>query len=250
MYGDRILKLGLSGPDVEELQIRLAGFGGKVPDSFFGPGTEAQVKQFQTDFMKVTATGVVDRPTYNAIDKFAGMFPMDFNKLRCPCGVCSGFGQGLYKGQYLSGKPHIEAYHKYEYPGIHRVALWALRAIWFYHPQWKFINTSGYRCSIRNVQEGRISTNHLGKAVDTDHLAPLENKELDMERCTAIRAKMVSVGGFQVGWSDTNKKSFEPDNIAPTWVHLDVRQFESKYLQDRFFCKTLKSLDNEQLISI
>ncbi len=250
MYGDRVLKLGLSGPDVEELQIRLSGFSGSVPHGTFDIGTETQVKQFQTDFMKVTPTGIVDRVAFEAIDRFSGLLPIDFNKLKCPCGACSGFGQGLYKGQYVPGKPQIEAYHNYEYPGIHRVTLWSLRAIWFYYSQWEFIITSGYRCSVRNTQEGRTSTNHRGKAVDTDHLDSLEHKELDMERCAAIRASMVGVGGFQIGWAEKNKKSFEPSNIAPTWVHLDVRQFESKYLQDRFFCKDLGNLDNKQPITV
>ncbi len=48
-YGQRILKRGLTGPDVEELQIRLAGFRGTIPDGEFGPGTELQVFQFKRE---------------------------------------------------------------------------------------------------------------------------------------------------------------------------------------------------------
>jgi len=38
--GERELKRGSKGPDVAELQLRLAGFRGTVPDGDFGPGTE------------------------------------------------------------------------------------------------------------------------------------------------------------------------------------------------------------------
>ena len=42
-YGERELKRGCKGPDVVELQTRLAGFRGTMPDGDFGPGTERQV---------------------------------------------------------------------------------------------------------------------------------------------------------------------------------------------------------------
>jgi hypothetical protein len=61
---------------------------------------------------------------------------------------------------------------------------------------------------------------------------------------------MIEVGGFQLGWLASNRKSFEPDDIAPTWIHLDSRSFESKYLEDRFFCKSLKDLDNVLPITV
>ncbi|MCF4970664.1 hypothetical protein CV014_27975, partial [Nostoc sp. CMAA1605] len=101
-YGDRILKQGLDGDDVVELQVRLAGFRGTLPDGDFGSGTELQVKVFQADVMKMaTPTGVVDRATFQAIDQLAQRFPIDFNQLRCRCGTCSGFGQGKFKGLYF-----------------------------------------------------------------------------------------------------------------------------------------------------
>lgn len=240
----------MSGPDIEELQIRLAGFHGAIPDASFGPGTELQVHHFQADFMKIEPTGVVDRATFQAMDRFAESYPIDFGVLECKCGSCQGFGQGLYRGQYQGGKPQVEAYYLYEYPGIHRAILFAVRSLWFYHPQWKFVITSGYRCSVDNLKHSRTSTNHKGKALDTDHLQPAVHKEEDMVRCNEIRGKMVEVGGFQIGWSAANRKSFEPSDIAPTWIHLDVRQFERKYLEDRFFCKTSAALDNKQPILV
>lgn len=41
-YGERELSLGCEGPDVAELQIRLAGFMGTEADGVFGPGTRTQ----------------------------------------------------------------------------------------------------------------------------------------------------------------------------------------------------------------
>ena len=51
-YGERDLVRGAGGEDVVELQMRLAGFRGTVPDGGFGPGTELQVTSFQRDWME------------------------------------------------------------------------------------------------------------------------------------------------------------------------------------------------------
>ena len=70
---------------------------------------------------------------------------------------------------YLTHLKHkIEAYHKYEYPGIHRMLLWSVRAVFFYNQEYTFTVNSGYRCSENNKQNGRASTNHCGKAIDID----------------------------------------------------------------------------------
>ena len=114
-YGERDLEKGFSGEDVIELQIRLAGFRGTLPDGAFGPGTELQVVAFQRDYMKQTApSGVADQKTLKAIGTFGRAYPIDFDALKCPCGVCGGFGQGQFKGLYRPDKPQIEAYHLYE----------------------------------------------------------------------------------------------------------------------------------------
>lgn len=251
-YGQDVLKNGMKGDAVEELQIRLAGFSGGIPDGDFGPGTVNQVKQFQKDFMKLNSPGgEVDQATFAAIDRFAAQYPVPFDKLKCPCGKCSGFGRGLFKGQYRDGKPKIEAYNLYEYPGIHRVILWAYRAVLHYHPQYSFTINSGYRCSENNIQNGRQSTNHHGKAIDLDVPDKAgEDKTDDRARCNAIRQSIVEKSNAQIGWPLPNKKSLEPENIAPTWVHYDVRQFAPKYLEDRFFCKTSEELDKLNPITV
>jgi len=244
-YGERELYKGLKGQDVIELQMRLAGFRGTIPDGKFGPGTELQVVQFQKDYMNISQPGgIVDFSTIEAMEEFAAKYPLDFNQLKCPCGVCGGFGQQKFKGKYRIDQPKVEAYYRYEYPGIHRMLLWAVRAIFFYFPGYDFIITSGYRCSENNRQKGRSSTNHHGKAIDIDvPIKPGEDKRDDIKRCDEIRGRLVELATAQIGWSANNRKSLEPSNIAPTWVHYDVRSYERKYLHDRFFCKNLEALD-------
>ena len=194
-----------------------------------------------------TPTGIVDQKTMAAIDKFAEQYPIDFAALKCPCGVCGGFGQGRFKGEYLANQPKIEKNHLYEYSGIHRMILWAVRAVFFYVPDQKFVITSGYRCGVQNERTLRNSTNHRGKAVDIDVPGkPGEDKRDDMNRCDKIRGIIVEKSYAQIGWDAANRKSFEPSPIAPTWIHYDVRSYDPKYLEDRFFCKSLAELDNKQ----
>lgn len=245
-YGLRILQRGHEGPDVEELQVRLAGFRGTIPDGLFGPGTELQVLQFQRDYMQMPEpTGIADFETQQAIDEFAARYPLDFDRIKCPCGVCSGFGQNRFKGKYRPGFPKEEAYYRYEYPGIHRMILWAVRAVFFYSPEYQFIITSGYRCGVRNQQTGRTSTNHHGKAIDIDIVRkPGEDGRDDMLHCDHVRSVIVNHASAQIGWVARNRKALEPSHIAPTWIHYDVRCYEPKYLDDRFFCRSLEELDH------
>ena len=251
-YGERVLRRRSKGADVVELQIRLAGFRGTLPDGDFGPGTERQVTSFQRDYMKLPEpSGVADGDTLRAIDRFADRYPIDFRKLRCPCGKCGGFGQGRFKRRYLPGRPKLEAYHRYEYPGVHRMLLWAVRAALFYMPQHKFVVTSCYRCEIDNQRRGRTSTNHHGKAIDLDIvLRPDQDKREDMILCDAARGRIVETADAQIGWSARNRKALEPSSIAPTWVHYDVRCYERKYLADAMFCTTSKALDARRPIRV
>jgi hypothetical protein len=234
--GDRALSKGMTGADVIELQMRLAGFSGTIWDGSFGPGTESQVITFQKDYMGASPTGVMNPNVLNALIKFAYDFPIDFNKLKCLCGTCDGFGHGQFKGMYMPGQPQIEAYNKYEYPGIHKAILHAFRAAWFYARKAGFgeANIScGYRCSVNNAQHSRTSTNHMGKALDW---IPTSNKPND------ARALMVVKSNFQIGWSIKNMKALEPADIAPTWVHMDVREMGP--FNDLHFVKNKEDLDS------
>ena len=251
-YGKRVLQRGAEGPDVTELQIRLAGFAGGGPDGDFGPGTERQVIAFQRDFMKMPKpTGIVARATFSAIDRLADKYPFDFKKLKCPCGKCGGFGRGKFKGQYRAGTAQDEKSYLYEYPGMHRMLLWAVRGVYHYLSEHKLTISSGYRCSQNNAQHGRTSTNHHGKAIDLDIV--LERGECnfdDQAKCNKARERIVATGNAQIGWAQENRKALEPSDVAPTWVHYDVRCYERKYLGDEMFCTTLKGLDNRKPIKI
>lgn len=249
LFGEREIRRGDEGPDVVELQVRLAGFRGTVPDGDFGPGTELQVVTFQRDFMGAEEpTGIADAATLDALDRLAGMHPLDFAALRCPCGVCSGFGRGRFRNKFHPGRPSDEAFHRFEYPGIHRMLLWAVRALFFYMPQHRFVITSGYRCGVRNEQTGRTSTNHHGKAIDIDVIgAPGEDKREDMRRSDEIRGLLVAKSNAQVGWLAPNRKALEPSHIAPTWVHYDVRKYDARYLDDRFYCRAPADLDTREI---
>jgi len=247
-FGEQDLVRNDQGPMVEELQIRLAGFRGTIPDGKFGPGTELQVMEFQRNYMRVgRPSGIVDHDTFIKLDEFADGYPINFDALKCPCGECDGFGNGRFRNRYRSNCPHTEAYYRYEYPGLHRMLLWAVRALEFYYPNETFIITSGYRCHDRNLQKKRTSTNHHGKAIDLDiALMPNEDKRDDMQRCDDIRGKLVETASAQIGWDAHNRKSLEPAYIAPTWVHYDVRNYNRrKYLADRFFCRSQEQLDHK-----
>ena len=239
---------GDSGKEVRDLQLRLAGFRGTNWDGQFGPGTELQVLSFQRDYMEmVSPDGVVGPNTIKALKQFAREHPIRFAKLKCPCGTCEGFGQERFKNRYRNDRKGVERYHRYEYPGIHKVILNTFRAAQFYLHKEGFdlpYLTSGYRCWINNEQKGRSSTNHMGKALDCDfQLGRGEDKRDDIKRCNAARSILVEKCNFQIGWDGRNQKSLEPSNIAPSWIHMDVRSYEKIYLKDDYFVTSAAELN-------
>jgi len=241
------LTRGSTGPRVEALQLALAGFRGTVPDGVFGPGTELQVIQFERDFMgRSTPSGVVDSRVIDALCSFQARYRLKFGALHCPCGDCGGFGNGRGRGQYRPGVPAVEAYHLCEYPGLHRMLLWAIRAAMFYvggRFGWALVLTSGYRCAARNQQRCRMSTNHHGKAIDFDIISDSADKREDMRRCDVVRGLLTETAAGQIGWGAPNRKALEPAAIAPTWLHYDIRCYEYRYLGDRFFVQSELELD-------
>jgi putative peptidoglycan binding protein len=239
------LKRGDRGDPVVELQMRLAGFRGTVPDGVYGPGTELQVSTFQRAYMQMAdPDGAASQATIDAIAEFAAAHPVDFATLKCPCGLCGGFGQGRFRDVYR--KPgHLEVFHRYEYPGMHRMLLWTCRAARFYVAArgWKLVINSAYRCEIDNAKHQRSSSNHHGKAIDIDIVPGAGAAGTDRQRCNTLRGLLVEKSNAQIGWDARNRKSLEPANIAPTWVHLDVRSYDRKYLDDKYFVKDAAALD-------
>lgn len=250
-FGTDNLSKGSKGDAVVELQLRLAGFKGTVWDGDFGPKTELQVKAFQQDYMGIAEPdGIAGERTYAALDIFSQAHAPDFGRLVCTCNGCWGFGNGQFKGKY-TGNDKKERYHKYEYPGIHKAIIHSYTALRFYsltHDIGCLFETCGYRCWVRNSQKNRTSTNHMGKAIDCDYLMEDgDDKRDDIGRCNKARDLLVKESNFQVGWRDKNQKSLEPEIIAPSWIHMDVRSYEEKYLNDRFFVKNIVELLNKEL---
>ncbi|MBD3344816.1 MAG: hypothetical protein GF401_07110, partial [Chitinivibrionales bacterium] len=268
---ENAIKKGDKGKIVEEINIRLAGFGGGVPSDTFDDLTESKVKQFQKDYMKMESpTGRVDEETAKAIDEFGEKYSINFDDLKCKCTFCGGFGKARHRNEFKNNIK-AEAFHKYEYPGVHRSLLWAIRALSFYlesenDPKMKIhILYDGYRCHDRNAQKGRTSTNHMGKAVDI-HIATMNSSNqwyrpsdasTNQKLCDKVRTLCKEKMSAQIRWNESNKLSMEPSKatkpneaLATTWVHIDVRSYNSTYLKDSFFCKSPESLSGEKMFNL
>ncbi|WBX78220.1 peptidoglycan-binding domain-containing protein [Tenacibaculum ovolyticum] len=243
------------GKILQEINIRLAGFGGGVPDEDFTKRTEKIVKQFQKDYMKITPTGKVDAATLNSIDKFSDKWSEQISDYKCLChstpfvvakaNRCPGYGKGKSK----------------EHPGIHRNILWSISALKFYlseqttYTYWK--TSAGYRCKAHNLAKGRTSTNHMGKAIDIQYY---ENgtkitgkKQSNLTPLKAIRDDFYIKHLDAVsGW--TGKKNhyrIEPIGIGKdqsySWIHMDVSKYETKFLEDKFFVKEQNLIKGKSL---
>ena len=257
------IKKGDKNELIREINIRLAGFGGNVPTDEFTDRTEKMVKQFQRDYMKVPETGKVCGNVLKAIDEFQNKYLVNFDDVKCPCGKCKGFGNGKFSEQKQNLKV-AELSRKYEYPGIHRSLVWALRAAIFYtsviEKDMKYSVKcifSGYRCHENNKQHKRTSTNHMGKALDI-HFNKNGKRTQVPKEIEEVRQKIfVKHLGNQVRWKDSNKFSLEPgipaykgEFIASTWIHYDVRQFELKYLKDEFFVKDINAVNGTSIVEL
>ncbi len=248
---------------IREINIRLAGFGGNVPTDKFTDRTEKMIKQFQRDYMKVPETGKVCGNVLKAIDEFQSKFTIDFTEIKCKCKKCTGFGTGKY-GEEKQKSNIAELNRKYEYPGVHKSLLWGFRALNFYlSNKEKNLNYtikcifSGYRCWNDNLANNRNSTNHMGKAIDI-HFNKNGQRTQSIEDMEKIRDKVIipHMGG-QLRWGKNDKFSVEPTRkahkkefIATTWIHLDVRQFQIGYLEDKYFAKDTAKLNGKNIVAL
>ena len=239
---------------IQEINIRLAGFGGNVPTGEFTQRTKNSIMQFQRDYMGVPPTGKICGSLLKAIDRFAAEYIFNFEETKCKCKICSGYGDGKNKGLYLGKK--VEAYHRYEYPGIHRSLLWALKTVLFYlKKDGRFtlnkIN-SGYRCRHHPEYLKKPTTNHMGKALDL-HFNKNGQRTRNIKDMETIRQCIFNKYlGAKWDWKlgQINIFNLESTKIgAKTWVHYDVREFETKYLADEFFTKNF-SKNEKSMIAI
>jgi len=261
--GTACIKKGEKSEIIREINIRLNGFGGNVPTDEFTDQTEKMVKKFQKDYMKIPETGKICGNTLKAIDDFGLKFPVNFEKMQCPCGVCSGFGQGKFSEEYNDAEIR-ELRRKYEYPGIHRSLVWALKATMFYLSDTKKDLglkvgpiSSGYRCHENNKQKGRTSTNHMGKALDI-HIYKTDDTLSSETNCDNVRDLMVSEMNAQNRWASSDRIALEPSTririgtefIATTWVHYDVREFSLAYKEDKYFVKSNADASGEKIVDL
>ncbi|BFO64791.1 glycosyl hydrolase 108 family protein [Chryseobacterium sp. KCF3-3] len=271
---------------IREINIRLAGFGGNVPTDKFTDRTEKMLKQFQRDYMKVTETGKVCGNVLRAIDEFSKNFEIStilWNQLKCSCSTkgkmstsklrhikevnsCSGFGDGTGKNTY-KGNIKDEAYNMYEYPGIHRSLLFAFKALQFYFSKQNTYKidsfSSGYRCRFKDY----VTTNHQGKAIDIQfskgnwEIRGPQKKNL-VELRNMRDTIFIKYLGAQKEWPNPNVFSIEPIDLLYdgkgnprydhtfSWIHMDVREFDSIYLENKYFCENSTNLNGKSIIQL
>jgi hypothetical protein len=120
-----------------------------------------------------------------------------------------------------------------------------------------------YRCNIQNKNKGRNSHNHKGKAADLHIYTEKDGKPVrssdsaeNKTICDEVRGIFKDKMSSQIRWGASNKLSLEPSEgtakeaLATTWVHIDVRAYESKYLEDRFFAKDAIALDGNPMVNL
>lgn len=274
------IKLGDKGPLIEELNIRLMGFGNTIsaPTAWneFTAKTEGAVKQFQRDYMGVAETGKVCGAFLVALDDFRMKYPVHLAQMKCQCGKCDGFGNSQLDSA-LAGV-FTDAQHKktrpgVEYPGMHRALLWSFRAALFYvHSKDKALNykffriSSGYRCWYDNAgylngqankKKKLNTTNHMGNALDLQFLRGNSNTRCQGSDVDLLREKIfIARMGAQLNWEERNKLSLEPakfsngDSGATSWVHLDVRELSRRYLDNRYFASHQAAVDGDPLMDV
>lgn len=264
--GTACIKLGDTGPLIEELNLRLTGFGGTVlsprPLNEFTTRTQAAVMQFQRDYMGVAETGKVCSALLHALDDFRTRYPISLAAMLCRCGHCQGFGthqeDSRAAGIFKDGGRTVP-YPGIEYPGMHRAILWSFRAALFYTASkdaalgYRFFRiSSGYRCWHKNAVDHLRTTNHMGNALDVQF-----RKGNSATRCSGadvdeIRKKIfVDRMGAQLSWPLRNKLSLETAaQGATSWVHMDVREYAAQYKDSRYYAVTQAHADGDSMLEI
>lgn len=263
------IRIGAKGPLVEELNLRLMGFGNTVqhpaPLDEFTPATERAVKQFQRDYMKVAETGRACVATLAAIDDFQKKYPLPYNGLACQCHAhnpgnegCTGFGMARVDSASISYLKNGASVSGIERPGIHRALFWSLRAALFYlHEkeaglgyQFSYIS-SGYRCWKRAKQMGIFTTNHLGSAIDVHFKRSSDGSHVEGSAFDTLKNRVfVEHLRARPTWDTPNRISLEPTAMTRKWVHMDVREFKPSYRLDRYYAKTREAADGDALLTI
>lgn len=154
----RTLKVGDSGADVVELQIRIAGWAADseqqtyvAVDGYFGTQTEAAVKRFQRAY-GLTVDGIVGPQTQSVLnsleDSDGSTVNFSWNEFRC-----NGFEQGLgCCDGFSNGKVGSSTVRE----NVRRL-MWKLEALRKKSGNNSVTITSGFRCVTYNSRIGGTS---------------------------------------------------------------------------------------------
>lgn len=257
------IKIGDKGPLIEELNIRLTGFGstplkGAGYDEFTSK-TEEAVKQFQRDYMNIAETGKVCGAFIKALDDFSQKYPALVESMSCT--HCRAFG----KREAVSYMHLTGAVKGHENPGMHRALVWIFKASQFYMTKkesglgYKFDRvSSGYRCTIKAKELANgapFTTNHMGNALDL--LYTKGGAKTNLSQTNEIREQVfMKHMHAEMNWKKVNVISLEPGSAppkkakAPTWVHLDIREFEPIFLQERYYVTTSAAADGQSMVAL
>ncbi|MDR6796742.1 LysM peptidoglycan-binding domain-containing protein [Acinetobacter calcoaceticus] len=223
---------------IREVNIRLAGFGGALPTDEFTELTAKCIKQFQRDYMGVPETGKICGSVITALDEFNQKYPIQkyMQSIACPCSKfgggaqCKGFGASRKKQYNVLG---IEA------PGMHRSAMWILKAAHFYLEKEKDLGikitgiSSGYRCIENNAghnssRKSRQTVNHMSGAA-------LDVLISDSSKLNIVREKIFVkyMNAAPVGTRGGNRIFLESKGQGATgWVHFDILWYENLNIED------------------
>lgn len=257
------IKLGMSGLLIEEVNIRLTGFGGSVKSNtqidIFTTDTESAIKKFQRDYMNVEPSGRICGNFLHALDEFRLRFQANVSSMKCPCGKCDGFGSARVNGESVKIYRNKKAIDGIEYPGVHRALLWLLRASLFYTSVnrsdlgFEFLTVvSGYRCWDNNKIHGRASTNHMGNALDLHFKRGKNGLRCEGKDLETLRDEIfVACLGANRGWKVPYSAALEnASDGAKSWVHVDVREFCEKFKEKRFYATSQEGGDGESMINL
>jgi len=263
------IKLGDKGQLVEELNIRLMGFGNTIqapkPLDEFTAATEKAVKQFQRDYMGVAETGKVCRSVLAALDEFREKYPLYLEEFACQChknspktDLCTGFGLARTGSAAVNHFKNGKNVAGVERPGIHRALFWSVRALVYYLADkdrqlgYRFWHVeSGYRCWQRAKQMNTFTHNHVGNAADLQFRYASNGHKVSGGDLRNIRDKvLIPKLRARPTWDMDNRISIEPVEKTGTWIHMDVREFDSAYLLDRYYAKTRDAIEGEPLLQM
>jgi hypothetical protein len=272
-YGDRSLEPGHTGLDVWELQLKLIGWGSGTKDDGIGQTndpvritgtyddtTRDAVRRFQKAH-GLAVHGVVDGPTFRAIDREAAHHPVLVADLQCPCvtgkndgdilcrctkhpssGKCAGFGSKRFAGKFLLDDhttlktEKLRHYDMEEPDGVDKAALWAARALIHRAALAKVKVVAGYRCWHENYHtpddlraRHSRSTLGLGKSLELVHPGTCTFVAgTPCAECERIRKVATELCGFQLRWHESGRPSVGEGKkdarapVTPHSVHLDT----------------------------